>query len=418
MSDPFEIINDDCINAMQQMEPESVESIVTDPPYGLAFMGKSWDHAVPGVEYWAECLRVLKPGGHLMAFGGTRLYHRLTCAIEDAGFEIRDCLMWVYGSGFPKSHDVSKAIDKAAGAAREKIEATGSLHKNMNDDGWNKIGAENPMMDSNIPATPEALQWQGWGTALKPAWEPIIMARKPFKGTVANNVSEHGTGALNIDGCRVTLDGIEVHKTEGQIGGSFLKAGITSFEQLEQMYNNGIVKAPNGENIKLVYERCLKYRKLRKEKSSEIPRYNAKGRWPANFVHDGSDEVLELFPKNEGRYFYAPKASQAERNAGLTDLPTQQVMGGGGTNNPEAGRIYGSIRTKGKNSHATVKPLALMRWLCRMVTPPGGTVLDPFAGSGSTAVAAMQEGFNAIGIEREEEYAMIARLRCEHEMSW
>jgi len=368
----FKLIHGNCIERMQDMEPESVHSVVSDPPYGLAFMGKQWDHAVPGVDYWAECLRVLKPGGYLAAFGGTRLYHRLTCAIEDAGFEIRDCLMWVYGSGFPKSHDVSKAIDKAAGAEREEGVVSG------------KSGARRSCMAGDFkggeyyktaPATPEAAQWQGWGTALNPAWEPIILARKPFKGTVAGNVLEHGTGALNIDGCRV------------------------------------------GE------------------------------RWPANLVHDGSDEVVDLFPNSKSgsrkagvrkgmgfhgadgdggpaikgsegsaaRYFYCAKASQAERNAGLQELPTGQAKGGGGMNNPEAGRIYGSLHTPAKNFHPTVKPVALMKWLCRMVTPPAGIVLDPFCGSGSTLVAAMQEGFRPIGIDLEEKYIEIARLRCEHE---
>jgi site-specific DNA-methyltransferase (adenine-specific) len=340
----FKIINDDCINAMQQMDESIIDSVVCDPPYGLAFMGKSWDHAVPGVAYWTEVFRVLKPGGYLFSFGGTRLFHRLTCAIEDSGFEIRDCVMWTYGSGFPKSHDVSKAIDKAAGAEREVI---GRSKRHGGGIPGNGTSYEiNPQIPNiTAPATPQALKYQGWGTALKPAWEPIILARKPFKGTVANNVLEHDTGALNIDGCRV------------------------------------------GD----------------------------RSRWPANFVHDGSDEVLELFPKDEGRYFYCAKASQKERNEGLDALETGQTKGGGGLNNPEAGRIYGSMQTPQKNIHPTVKPIALMAWLCRMVTPEHGTVLDPFCGSGSTLVAAIREGFKCIGIEMEEKFADIARLRCEHE---
>jgi site-specific DNA-methyltransferase (adenine-specific) len=368
---------------MQDMEPESIHSVVSDPPYGLAFMGKQWDHAVPGVDYWAEVLRVLKPGGYLAAFGGTRLYHRLTCAIEDAGFEIRDCLMWVYGSGFPKSHDVSKAIDKAAGAERDVIGRVKGCGSNSGEGRYNWNNPDDKIdrrfYDKTAPATPEAAQWQGWGTALKPAWEPIILARKPFKGTVAGNVLEHGTGALNIDGCRV--------ETDDNLGGG--------------AYSNNREKSTNTiygdyNRIKLDFK-------------------NPDGRWPANLVHDGSDDALRGFHNNEGRYFYCAKASQAERNAGLQELPTGQAKGGGGMNNPEAGRIYGSLHTPAKNFHPTVKPVALMKWLCRMVTPPAGIVLDPFCGSGSTLVAAMQEGFRPIGIDLEEKYIEIARLRCEHE---
>jgi len=190
----IDIHHGDCREVMATLDAESVDAIVSDPPYGLSFMGKGWDHGVPGVEFWAEALRVAKPGAHLLAFGGTRTYHRLACAIEDAGWEIRDCVMWVYGSGFPKSHDVSKAIDKAAGAEREVI---GPPTPGGQGNG-NAYGAI-----TRPPATAPATAWQGWGTALKPAWEPIIVARKPLVGTVAENVLTHGTGAINVDGCRV-----------------------------------------------------------------------------------------------------------------------------------------------------------------------------------------------------------------------
>jgi site-specific DNA-methyltransferase (adenine-specific) len=371
----FEIINSDCIEAMREMDENSIDSIVTDPPYGLSFMGKGWDHAVPGVEYWTEALRVLKPGGHLVAFGGTRLYHRLTCAIEDAGFEVRDCLMWIYGSGFPKSHDVSKAIDKAAGHWRGKAGEVTSDNGSMSAPNYERT-------EKGDPITPDAIKWQGWGTALKPAWEPIILARKPFKGTVAGNVLEHGTGALNIDGCRVDTDEtIAAHHGTG--GGHGHTTG-----KWNDVYKSGDSNPRNTQN---------------------------KGRWPANLVHDGSDDATRGFHNNEDRYFYCAKASQKERNAGLDALPTDQATGGGGMNNPEAGRIYGSMHTPAKNSHPTVKPIALMAWLCRMITPPDGTVLDPFAGSGSTIVAAIREGFKGIGIEMDEKFADIARRRCDYE---
>ena len=353
----WNIYHGDCREVMQTLHPESVDSIVSDPPYGLSFMGKGWDHGVPGVEFWVEALRVAKPGAHLLAFGGTRTYHRLACAIEDAGWEIRDCVMWVYGSGFPKSHDVSKAIDKAAGAEREKVPATGGLHKNrnLNDDGWSKIGEVEPTMDSASPATDAARQWSGWGTALKPAWEPIIVARKPLCGTVAENVLKHGTGGINVDGCRVPTDDV-IPKMAGKsiLGGSS--------EGWDRPWKND----PNG----------LARRQAAAD--AAIEKANTLGRWPANLIHDGSEEPTNLLG-DAARFFYCPKASKADRDEG--------------------------------NRHPTVKPVELMRYLCRLVTPPSGVVLDPFTGSGSTGKAAILEGFRFIGIEREAEYVEIAKAR-------
>ena len=304
MSERVEIVNGDSLLVLQLLDDNSVDAIVTDPPYGLAFMGKKWDYDVPSEELWRQCFRVLKAGGHMLCFAGTRTQHRMAVRIEDAGFEIRDMIAWVYGSGFPKSLDVSKAIDKAAGAEREVV-GKGISGKTAI---WQEQGG---MGDFNItaPATPEAKQWQGWGTALKPAFEPITMARKPLIGTVAENVLQHGTGAINVDGCRV------------------------------------------GE------------------------------RWPANFIHDGSEEVTDLLG-SAARFFYCAKASKRDRDEG--------------------------------NNHPTVKPTDLMRYLCRLVTPPDGTVLDPFMGSGSTGKAAVLEGFRFIGIEREEEYCEIAKARIKY----
>ena len=324
-----------------------MDSIVTDPPYGLAFMGKRWDYDVPSVEIWEECLRVLKPGGHLLAFAGTRTQHRMAVRIEDAGFEIRDMIAWVYGSGFPKSLDVSKAIDKAAGAERSrelKFTGTikgGALHggkEGGNSRTWNEI-------QSNEPATDAARQWQGWGTALKPALEPITVARKPLIGTVAENVLAHGTGGINVDGCRVDTNG-------GTAKGS----------------------KPQG-NGKGIYGAGL-------HGACEITQLDA-GRWPANLIHDGSDEVTGLFPVEDSdsaaRFFYCAKASAEDRGPG--------------------------------NHHPTVKPTDLMRYLCRLVTPPDGVVLDPFTGSGSTGRGAVLEGFAFIGCEMDPEYLEIARTR-------
>ena len=379
----YQIHHGDCREVMAKLDAESVDSIVSDPPYGLSFMGKDWDHGVPGVEFWTEALRVAKPGAHLLAFGGTRTYHRLACAIEDAGWEIRDCVMWVYGSGFPKSHDVSKAIDKAAGAEREKVPATGGLHKNrnMNDDGWSKIGEGEPTMDSALPATDAARQWSGWGTALKPAWEPIIVARKPLCGTVAENVLTHGTGGINVDGCRVGQDDGTRNRPPSKPGNTYAQDAWTT----------------NPENRKPFEAAGL-------------------GRWPANVIHDGSDEVVGLFPQcKSGGIPGKSYATNATAGQGWGNIG----KGGSGTCSADSGSaarfFYCAKASKADrdadNHHPTVKPTALMRYLCRLVTPPGGVVLDPFTGSGSTGKAAIMEGFRFIGIEREAEYVEIAKAR-------
>ena len=350
----FILFNDDCLTRLKQLEENSVDSIVTDPPYGLSFMGKKWDYDVPSEEIWAECLRVLKPGGHMLAFAGTRTQHRMAVRIEDAGFEIRDMIAWVYGSGFPKSH-------------------------NLKD------------------------EWQGWGTALKPALEPITVARKPLIGTVAENVLAHGNGALNIDGCRV-----------GE--GVLRSTGAASREREDGWGMNGGVIG-----------------------GSEL------GRWPANLIHDGSDEVVGLFPHTQSgsvkpyekstrqgnaygkqpeistferagdkgsaaRFFYCAKASKRDRDEGLEGMPLHDVYSEAAATPMRDQRE----RSKRANNHPTVKPTDLMRYLCRLVTPPNGVVLDPFMGSGSTGKAAMLEGFQFIGIEREFEYVEIAKARIQH----
>jgi len=378
-----EVIHGDCRHVLKTLKTNSVDSIVTDPPYELGFMGKSWDST--GVAYdvavWQECLRVLKPGGHLLAFGGSRTYHRLACAIEDAGFQIRDQIMWVYGSGFPKSLNISKAIDKAAGA----------------------------------DATAEAKQWEGWGTALKPAHEPIVMARKPLEGNVAQNILEHGTGGINIDGCRVDFVSDE-DRQESTAKNQHQDFGT------EPMTNNTVY----GDYSMM-----------------KPTNYNPPGRFPANFIHDGSDEVLELFPDSKGgaypakrgqavntsfaggqeteggframgddgsaaRFFYCAKANKKDRNEGLDGFaekrPDERTVTGMGTFEEKG-------VAKQANHHPTVKPTNLMRYLCRLVTPPNGLILDPFTGSGSTGKAAVLEGFGFIGVEQSAEYVEIAKAR-------
>jgi DNA modification methylase len=488
------LMQGDCLDKLKELDDNSVDSIVTDPPYGLSFMGKAWDKAVPSVEVWEECLRVLKPGGHLLSFAGTRTQHRMAVNIEDAGFEIRDMVAWVYGSGFPKSQNVSKAIDKASGRvgyatkyikktlkeAHDKsdmtltqlnskcgFEASGYLRESSTwanvlppFDKWvvlrDAIGLSSDMdalfqeaerevvgfqkrgnavntdfmsggNDITAPATAAAKQWDGWGTALKPALEPITVARKPLTGTVAANVMEYGTGAINIDGCRVP--GKKPEPTRGAGG------------------QNGMY-SPIGNQGRILDD--------------------GKGRFPANLIHDGSDEVVELFPitksagsKRSGgesdqhssgglfemgnhtgngmrygdsggsaaRFFYCPKTSKKDRNEGLENIAPKNSTGDKGNGLSRVCSKCG-ISQRGsdecpdeqncpkewvnppkKNNHPTVKPTELMKFLCRLVTPPGGTVLDPFMGSGSTGKAARQEGLDFIGIELDPEYIEIAKAR-------
>jgi site-specific DNA-methyltransferase (adenine-specific) len=491
----------DCIDVMRAMPDNSVDSIVTDPPYHLTagkkggtgeasvsldtphgrarisagFMGMTWDggNIAFTVELWAEALRVLKPGGHLLAFSGSRTYHRMACAIEDAGFEVRDRMLnlcgpetkygalwdslndeqrgalaellndqlglgseaaWTYGSGFPKSMNVSKAIDKAAGAEREVL-SEGKAVKRMipgadqNETGsWIKDNGREYVPTVTVPATDAARQWDGWGTALKPAHEPICVARKPLIGTVAANVLAHGTGALNIDGCRVA------HVTVGD-------GNLALNPHLRSHINGG-----NGGNI------------IAHEPERRVVTPDLAGRWPANLIHDGSAEVVALFPANAGasapvrgtepssvtdaiygkfagrvpgqfyddsgsaaRFFYCAKASKSDRNEGCENMPVvgvSQQYGLKTSVDAREGRTEGErTNTERANTHPTVKPTDLMAYLVRLVTPPGGVVLDPFMGSGSTGKAAMREGFRFIGAELSPDYLAIAEARIASEQA-
>ena len=376
----------DCVEVMKRLPDNSVDSVVTDPPYELGFMGKKWDST--GIAYnvamWREVLRVLKPGGHLLSFGGTRTYHRMACAIEDAGFEIRDQLQWVYGSGFPKSMELGKQIDKAVGAERE---VTGQ--RTAHDIRGNALMDRKGSVTLNItaPATPEAQQWNGWGTALKPANEPIVLARKPLsERTIAANVLKWGTGGLNIDGCRI---GTEV-RNNPQAG--FIRRGRTDEEVFFGTDKNrpvGTVEVTGRfpANVILDEEAAA----MLDEQSGRL----ASGKAPATGFVRHSDKHRNAYGRFEGqraepttlygdsggasRFFYVAKASKSERGEG--------------------------------NLHPTVKPVQLMRYLVRLITPPGGTVLDPFAGSGTTLLAAEREGFDSVGIEMNPEYCEIIRRR-------
>jgi DNA methylase len=362
------------LDVLPFLADNSVDSIVTDPPYELGFMGKSWDSSgiAYSVELWTECMRVLKPGGHLLAFGGSRTWHRLAVAIEDAGFELRDSIAWLYGSGFPKSLDISKAIDKAAGAEREVIGANPNHRATSGVEYYGVYQGGNTGAETiTAPATPEAQKWAGWGTALKPAFEPIVVARKPFKGTVAANVLEWGVGGLNIDGSRIGTEEVTINT-----------------------FDNGAKPFGGAKTVS--------------------------GRWPANIILDPYTAELLDEQADASRFFYVAKASKRDRNEGLEEL-TDAVF-----SNREKQDHFATICGKHKrqrmvcgcehiqvtkNFHPTVKPTTLMEYLIKLVTPEGGTVLDPFTGSGSTGKAALLNGYQFIGIELTEEYLPIIEGR-------
>jgi site-specific DNA-methyltransferase (adenine-specific) len=419
----YQILHGNNLDVLPTLADNSIDSIVTDPPYELGFMGKKWDSSgiAYSVELWQQCLRVLKPGGHLLSFGGTRTYHRVAVAIEDAGFELRDSIAWLYGSGFPKSLDVSKAIDKAAGAEREPDTYTGP--NNLNNVFGSGMGG-GQTIGKGEPATPEAQQWQGWGTALKPAFEPVIVARKPIEGTVANNVLKWGTGGLNIDGSRIgyadEADGGDWDRFKGHQSNKTIRKNLDGNlgETLDERVDNG----------------------------------KQTGRWPANIILDPyTAELLDeqsgdrpggTFPAKRGqsvntsfasgqqtvggqrsmgdsggasRFFYVAKASKRDRNEGLEGLETQVIEIGDERPSGNSWERRGKGQdTPRQNFHPTVKPTSLMEYLIKLVTPPNGTVLDPFTGSGSTGKAAILQGFDFIGIEMTEEYLPIIEGRLKH----
>jgi DNA modification methylase len=409
----------DCRDVLRVLPDNSLDSCVTDPPYALVsivkrfgsptaapaqgdvyarasagFMGKQWDtgETAFSVEFWAEVFRVLKPGAFVAAFGASRGYHRLACAIEDSGFEIRDSLMWLYGTGFPKSHDVSKGIDKAAGAEREITgQRTDGRYASPMAVSGRSAGIMGDVVERQAPsitapATPEAAEWEGWGTALKPAFEPIVLARKPLsEGTVAANVLRWRTGALNIDGCRIHVDG----------------------ESTARTYTSQRI-APGAEQI------------ATGERNQDDVQYSGaskEGRWPANVVHDGSAEVVEAFPDSKGGGSIRKRSSPKTSGVYGAFAGDDDRWAGYNDGNGSAARFFYSAKAskadRAGSKHPTVKPVSLMQWISRLITPPGGTVLDPFAGSGTTGVACGLEGFNVILCEREAEYIQDIRRRYE-----
>jgi len=416
------IICGDCLEVMKDIPDNSIDSVVTDPPYGWNFMGKKWDDDVPQIEHWKEALRILKHGGHALVCCGTRTQHRMAYNLEEAGFEIRDLVAWVYGSGFPKSLNIGKAVDKLQGNEREVVykqlqypdsDCWGIARKSGGKPKGNVTnfgGCE--YLEGGIQKTTKGnSEWEGWGTALKPSLEIWTLCRKPLKEkTIAENVLKYGTGGINIDASRVELTNNDP--------------------------NLRINPVKRGKQTGNTFQSIA-------EKRYEVPRtFNNTGRFPANLIHDGSEEVLELFPDNVGgqgggcqgkifgkgkeskfdgykdsgsasRFFYVAKASKEERNYGLNGFVEKEVFRKG-HGNQENDDVTKRFRTQMKNDHPTVKPLELMRYLCRLITPPKGIVLDPFFGSGTTGMACKKEGFKFIGIEKNPDYCKIAMARINY----
>ena len=381
----YELYNGDILDMKEVIKDNSIDSIVCDPPYEINFMNKGWDNS--GIafnkEAWAKCYDGLKPGGYLLAFGGTRTYHRIACAIEDAGFEIRDCIMYLYGSGFPKSHNIGLSIDKKFGFPDRghRIAMASRFHP----DGTFEPNGEE--LSSYEAKTELGKLWQGWGTALKPAYEPIIVARKPFKTSVAENIMQNGVGGINIDECRVPSTGEEL--------------GI-----------NNHTKPYGGTTIN----------------ESNTPAQNSVGvanskRFPANVIHNGSEEAIEAMGE-ASRYFYCAKASRKDRDEGLEfEFSEVKTTDGCIRANKETAREFGANSSLRRNIHPTVKPTELMQYLVRLVSPSGATILDPFMGSGSTGKAVMFENrernadYKFIGIELTDKYLPIAKARIDYALN-
>lgn len=431
----YEVINADCSSAMAAMEPDSVDAIVTDPPYGIAFMGAKWDsfnggsgkqtvdeRKAEGKRYadenkgaprygnshgkrvtrdemvafqdamtpvFVNALRVAKPGAYLLCFGGTRTFHRMACAIEDAGWNVKDCIMYVYGSGFPHGMNVAKAIDKASGYVGEVV-GTRMVDVGMQG-GHMHAGRKHDVQQQEVRELSEkAKDWDGWNTQLKPSWEPIVVAQKPMNGTIVNNVLTYGTGAINVDACRIP--------TGDKLGGGLRAGGAEGVWDRPFMHDEKAQAA------------------FVERKKANVAKSEALGRYPANLVHDGSDEVVELFPntgKSSGGGGFKPSATGGVYGTyAPKDNPRNVGIGDSGS----AARFFYCAKASKKdrgvgNDHPTCKPTSLMQWLVRLVCRRGGVVLDPFCGSGSTGVACMREGMRFVGVEREEHYCDIARER-------
>jgi DNA modification methylase len=401
----------DCLEVMREMPDDSVDACVTDPPYGWSFMGKRWDYDVPAVEVWREVYRVLRPGAHILVACGTRTQHRMAVNIADAGFEIRDVITWLYGSGFPKSLDISKAIDKQLDTFVE-----GELSPNSR---CGVEGDENGYDHSKRitvpnPQSPAAARWQGWGTALKPACEFWTLARKPLaERTVAANVLAWGTGGVNVDGCRVATDELTPRNNKvGDNGWKNSSGGYIELSPLGRFPANLILDEDAAALLDEQSGVCGAYAPVKSGHSGK-----SKGIY-GDYAQRGDDGATFYGERSGGasRFFYCAKASKGERDAGCEGLPeTVKVWNGqSDKSSTDVKPVEERWTTNMRNYHPTVKPVALMRYLCRLITPPRGVVLDPFMGSGSTGIGATLEGFGFIGVEMDADYHEIARRRIEH----
>lgn len=465
------VYHGNCLEVLRELPENSVDSIVTDPPYELGFMGKKWDDSgiAFNTEVWEQAMRVLKPGGHILAFGGSRTWHRLCVAIEDAGFEIRDSIAWLYGSGFPKSMNIGKAIDatlvhgnshsSSIRKANESRPGEGEYKSSLPVNGIMADVHAEPRVTNDNPETPEAEQWQGWGTALKPAFEPVVVGRKPLaEKTVAKNVLAYGTGGLNIDGSRIGTEVIETGRggrsdVQSNAFGTGLKATEKSYSQGRWPANvifshtvecvqltegssvatpaeevsGGIWKDSTGKPAGPTYDdtpaiwQCPEYCpvwELDQQSGTSKSRQALMGTMTTEGSHEGYKRAShEGFTSVRGfndtggasRFFYTSKASKRDRNEGLDGMPLRKSD----TRSEVAAGIWSKMEAAKQNFHPTVKPTDLMRYLIKLVTPPGGTVLDPFTGSGSTGKAALLEGFNFVGIELTEDYLPIIQGRLQ-----
>ncbi len=397
----LEVIHGDCLDVMREMADNSIDFIVTDPPYGLHFMSKKWDSEIPLMEYWVEALRVCKPGAMLAAFGGSRTHHHLMLAIEAAGWEIRDVIMWLYGSGFPKSHNVSKAIDKEKGLEREFLSKNPANRPYCYEKGETSTGWKSPPRPDKTKSSCElAKTFEGYGTALKPAYEAIIIAMKPLEGTFAQNAEKWGVAGINIDESRILTDD-SLKRPTGKNPITF--RGLGNFEGQEQ-------QGRWPANLILDEESAAELDQMTGiSKSSNKPRNNKARK--GNSMGQEYDRIGYGHDDSGGasRFFYCAKSSSSERNRGLEGMPLKEAYEYGSIKKSE-GRT--GVNTPRQNSHPTVKPIALMKYIIKLLAPPGNPILlDPFCGSGSTLVAAKELGISCIGIEKEQEYVEIAKAR-------
>lgn len=402
----------DNISSLKKLPDNSIDSVITDPPYGLSFMGKKWDYDIPSVEFWKEVYRVLKPGGHILSFGGTRTYHRMVVNIEDAGFEIRDQIQWLYGSGFPKSLNVGKSVDKLEGNEREVVGI--SKNQRLNNTDFNSLNLKNTLKGKLLD-TKGQTEWEGWGSALKPANEPICLARKPLsEKSIAENVLKWRTGGLNIDGCRIETDD---------------KITFNSFDSVSDSGWKGVNRNPYVQNIEGRFPANLILDETAAEmldeqsgylKSGEVKPHHKKNKTANGYQgscygkFQNEDTTLKGYGDGGGasRFFYVAKVSKAERNMGLDGFEDKEVHFRATKNGTgETSKNMERFTSVKKNNHPTVKPVNLMSYLCKLITPPNGIVLDPFMGSGSTGVAALLNNFRFVGMEMDEDYFKIAEAR-------